>query len=121
VTPGNCADLVVVDLDRPGLRPLTNVRSLITNAITGPDVETVLIDGEVVSEDDTVQTVNEEAVVQRATAAVERYQEETGWEIGLTDSDRPDTLSNLRDLPKRGAAHLVGRLAYQTIADRFPL
>lgn len=118
---GKKADFVVADIDDPNFKPLNNVFSLVSNALTSRDVETVVVDGNVLFHDDEVKTMDEKAVVREAEQAVKRYEDGSGWEISLAGSDRPDTLSNVLDLPKRGPAHLVSRLAYQSIKDKFSL
>lgn len=117
--PGKRADLILLDIDDPNYRPLTNVPSLLSNAAAGRDVETVVVDGELLLHEGEVHTMDEAAVFEEAERAVERYTQDTGWEIGLGGSERPDVLSTIKDLPMRGPAHLVSRLAYQRIKDTF--
>lgn len=119
--PGKKADVVVLDVDDPNFKPLTNVYSLISNAATGRDVETVIVDGNVLMYENDIEAMDEDAVYRAADEAVQRYTEETDWEITLTGSERPSTLSSVLDLPKRGPAHLVSRLAYQSIKENFSL
>lgn len=49
---GKLADVVVLDLDQPHLRPFTDVASALVYQATGTEVETVLCHGDVVFEDD---------------------------------------------------------------------
>lgn len=121
IEPNKKADMVILDIDDPNFRPLNNIYSLISNTATGRDVETVIVDGTVLMHENEVRTMDEEEIFHEVDEAVERYTEETGWEITLTGSNRPGTLSNVLDLPKRGPAHLVSRLAYQSIKDHFSL
>ncbi|EMA15979.1 amidohydrolase family protein [Haloarcula amylolytica] len=117
--PGKKSDLIVLDVDDPCCKPLTNVSSLVTNMVTRQDVELVVVDGTVLFEDDVVRTMDGESVVREAERALQRYENESGWDISITGVSRPDVLSTIRDLPKRGPAHLIGRLAYQKVKETF--
>lgn len=88
------------------------------NAATA-DVSTVLVDGDVVVHDGAVETVDVEATGERVDAAVERFVDET-WELGVGGSDPPGPATLARDLPKRGPARLLARLALQSVADAVP-
>jgi len=118
IEPGKRADLILLDVDTPKFTPLTNVPAQIVNNATAADVETVLVDGEFVLHDDKVLTMEAEAVQRRATEAVERFAEESGWEIGIGGADPPGVRELFSDLPKRGPARLLSRLAVQSIKDR---
>ena len=61
------------------------------------------------------------AVRDRVEAAVDRFESETDWELGIGESEPPSTMNVARDLPKRGPSQLLGRLAFQSLRDRLPL
>ena len=67
---GQLADFILVDTNRPHLRPLitaprSNVVFNIVYYATGADVNTVVIDGQIVMEDRAVLTLNEQEVLER--------------------------------------------------------
>ena len=62
-----------------------------------------------------------EAVQERVERAVERFADETEWELDVGGGSPPGGIDTLRDLPKRGPARLLSRLAVQTIRDQSPL
>jgi len=64
--------------------------------------------------------MNVTAVQERAEQAVERFPDETGWEIHIGGAEPPETAETLRELSKRGPSRLVSRLAVQSAHDRFP-
>ena len=66
---GKRADLVVFDFRRPHLRPLTNVLGTLVHTGQGRDVETVIVEGEIVVEGGEPSRVDRMAVVERAEAA----------------------------------------------------
>ena len=117
VEPGKCADLIVLDVSKPKFAPRTNVPALVTNTATDDDVETTIVDGEVLMREGEVTSLDGAAVQERAAAAVERFGEEVGWEMNIGGSDPPGTLQTARDLPKRGPAHLLARLGLQRLKD----
>ena len=66
---GKRADLVIFDFRRPHLRPLTNVLGTLVHTGQGRDVETVIIQGEVVVLDGEPLLVNKMEVLEKAEAA----------------------------------------------------
>jgi len=74
---GQMADFIVVDAERPHLRPLitTPVSNVVFNLVyyaTGADVDTVVIDGKVVMERRRMSTVDEVEVLARLQEHAER-------------------------------------------------
>jgi 5-methylthioadenosine/S-adenosylhomocysteine deaminase len=68
LAPGKLADVVVVDLQRPHLRPLHRVVSALVYSVRGSDVVMTIVGGEVIYEDGRCIRVNEEAVMAEAQA-----------------------------------------------------
>jgi cytosine/adenosine deaminase-related metal-dependent hydrolase len=117
--PGKRADFLVLDVDTPKFAPRTNLPAQVVNQATPADVETVVVDGEFVVEDGTPTRLDGDAVQQRAEAAVERFVDETGWDLDVGGGDPPGTVATARDIHKRGPARLLSRLAIQSAKDRF--
>lgn len=72
--PGKLADLIIVDLQQPGLAPHIEypVRNVVPNlvyAARGHEVETVIIDGRIVVENRRLLTMDEAAIVNQAQEA----------------------------------------------------
>lgn len=63
---GKKADMVLVDLKKPNLTPLTNPVSHLVYSAKGSDVGTVIIDGKVVMENRQMRTLSEENVLEFA-------------------------------------------------------
>jgi 5-methylthioadenosine/S-adenosylhomocysteine deaminase len=89
--PGKRADFVVIDVDTPRHQPYSNLPSVLMNSVTAGDVETVVVDGEVLLEDRSVRSMNVERVQAAATRERERLQARIGWETSLAGSTPPDT------------------------------
>ncbi|WP_226483228.1 amidohydrolase family protein [Natrinema amylolyticum] len=118
--PGKRADIILLDVEQPKFTPLTNIPAQVANNAVPADVETVIVDGDVLMEDGEVKTMDTNAVCKRVESAVDRFESETDWELGIGGSEPPSTMDVARDLPKRGPAQLLGRLAFQSVRDRFP-
>lgn len=118
--PGKRADIILLDVGSPKFTPHTNLPAHVVNNATPADVATVLVDGNVVMRDSTVETMDPAAVRERVEEAVDRFEDETGWEFTLGGSDPPSMANNLRNVPKRGPARLLGKLAMQSAKDAFP-
>ncbi|WP_436930616.1 amidohydrolase family protein [Halosimplex halobium] len=120
IEPGKRADIILLDVDKPKFTPLTNVPAHVVNNAAPGDVETVIVDGEVVMQDEVPETMEADAVQQRVKEAVERFADETGWELDIGGGEPPGSVETIRDLPKRGPARLLSRLALQSARDKFP-
>lgn len=118
IEPGKRADIIVLDFSDPKFTPKTNIPALVANTATAGDIESTIVDGELLMHDNEVRSMNLDAVCERAEIAVERFGDDIGWELGHGSSFPPSHLRTVRDLPKRGPAHLVARLGLQHIKDR---
>jgi 5-methylthioadenosine/S-adenosylhomocysteine deaminase len=63
---GKKADVILVDLSKPHLKPLHNIYASIVYSVHGSDVDTVIVDGKIVMENRQVKTLDEQAVMERA-------------------------------------------------------
>jgi 5-methylthioadenosine/S-adenosylhomocysteine deaminase len=118
IEPGKRADLIVLDVSDPKFAPKTNVPALVANTATAGDIESTIVDGELLMHDNEIQSMNTEDVCEGAETAVKRFSDELGWKMNIGGSDPPSHIRTARDLPKRGPAHLVARLGLQHIKDR---
>jgi len=87
---GKRADLLVIDVDTPRHRPYSNLPSVLMNSVTAGDVETVVVDGDVLMEDRAVKSMDVESVQAAATRERTRLEERTGWETSLAGSSPPE-------------------------------
>jgi 5-methylthioadenosine/S-adenosylhomocysteine deaminase len=63
---GKKADVVLVDLSKPHLKPLHNIYASIVYSARGSDVDTVIVDGKILMEDKQVKTLDEQAIMEKA-------------------------------------------------------
>jgi len=118
--PGKRADLILLDVDTPKFTPLTNVPAHVVNNATPADVEIVIVDGKVVMQDETPETMDATLVQEHVTDAVDRFADETGWQLNVDGATPPSALDTAKEVPKRGPARLLSRLAAQTGRDTLP-
>ena len=64
--PGKLADIALVNLDSVHMVPNNNYVSDLVYAGCGADVDTVIIDGEIIMEQRNVKTLNEQEIIQQA-------------------------------------------------------
>lgn len=57
------ADIILIDLDKPHLYPLHNFISLLAYSVQGSDVDTVIIDGNIIMEKRELKTLDEEKIM----------------------------------------------------------
>jgi 5-methylthioadenosine/S-adenosylhomocysteine deaminase len=62
---GKKADIIIIGLDKPHLTPLYSEYSHLVYAMSGADVDTVLINGKIIMENRRLLTINEEEVMQK--------------------------------------------------------
>jgi len=65
---GKKADIVLIDLSKPHLKPLHDIYASIVYSARGSDVDTVIVDGKILMENRQVKTLNEDAVMEKAEA-----------------------------------------------------
>lgn len=63
ISPGKCADIILVNMDKPHLTPLYNPFSHLVYAASGADVVTSIIDGRVVMKDRRLLTIDLDEVM----------------------------------------------------------
>src|SRR5699024_9641080 len=63
---GKKADLILIDMDKPHLYPLHNVISALAYSVQGSDVDTVIVDGEILMENREMKTVDMEKIMYNA-------------------------------------------------------
>jgi 5-methylthioadenosine/S-adenosylhomocysteine deaminase len=63
ISPGKCADIILVNMDKPHLTPLYNPFSHLVYAASGADVVTSIIDGKVVMKDRRLLTIDLDEVM----------------------------------------------------------
>ncbi len=68
LTAGRRADLMQISLDAPHLVPLYDVVSHLVYAVDAADVQTVIVDGQILMRDRQVLTLNEDEVIGKAKA-----------------------------------------------------
>lgn len=70
--PGALADVILLDLQKPHLQPLHNVLSNIVYCGKASDVETVVVDGEIVVENRQIRNIDLPALYRSVAEAVQR-------------------------------------------------
>jgi cytosine/adenosine deaminase-related metal-dependent hydrolase len=75
--PGKKADLILIDMFKPHLYPLNMPVHRVTYFANGNDVDTVIVNGQVLMENRIVKTVDEASVLERAQKAAEEAMERT--------------------------------------------
>jgi cytosine/adenosine deaminase-related metal-dependent hydrolase len=81
IEPGKKADMVVVELKRPSVNPISNPLSLLVYAASGDDVRDVMIDGKFVVRNKKVLTMDEEEVLKNANKHFNRLLDKTDVRI----------------------------------------
>jgi 5-methylthioadenosine/S-adenosylhomocysteine deaminase len=69
---GMAADIIIVDMQTPGLTPVHEPISHLIYAARGPDVKTAIVNGQVLMEDGTVLSIDQEKVIEQASLAAKR-------------------------------------------------
>ncbi|ASJ05513.1 amidohydrolase family protein [Thermococcus barossii] len=72
IKEGYLADIVIVDFNRPHLRPINNVISHLVYSASGSDVETTIVDGKILMLDREVLTLDEEKIIDAAEKTIEK-------------------------------------------------
>jgi 5-methylthioadenosine/S-adenosylhomocysteine deaminase len=63
---GKKADVILIDLSKPHLKPLHDIYASIVYSARGGDVDTVIVDGKILMENRQVKTLDEQAIMEKA-------------------------------------------------------
>ena len=72
IMPGNAADLVILDLDRPNMQPVNDPIASLAYSANGSEPETVIVGGRILMENREFLTIDEGRVVHEVTKICER-------------------------------------------------
>ncbi len=86
--PGKKADIILVDVYKPHLYPLNMPVDRVTYFANGNDVDTVIVDGEVLMENRLVKTVDEAGVLEMAQVEIEAAVGRSGMKDLFETTDR---------------------------------
>jgi 5-methylthioadenosine/S-adenosylhomocysteine deaminase len=63
---GKKADVILIDLSKPHLKPLHNIYASIVYSAHASDVDTVIVDGQILMDNRQIKTLDEQAVMEKA-------------------------------------------------------
>ena len=72
IKPGNTADLVILDLDRPNMQPVNDPIAALAYSANGSEVETVIVGGRVLMDNREFLTIDEKLVYHEVAKICER-------------------------------------------------
>lgn len=76
--PGKKADICIVDMEKPHLTPMYNPASHLVHAVSGSDVDTVIVNGRVLMRNRRLTTINEQEVMARVREIAARIGRDQG-------------------------------------------
>jgi len=82
---GKKADVILINMRQPHLVPVykDGLVTELVNHVNGNDVETVIIDGQVIMEGNEFETVDEQAILQEAQRVCDSVREQAASRLGL--------------------------------------
>lgn len=86
---GRLADIIVVNVDRPHLRPLHRAVSALVYSARGSDVETTIVDGRIVYQHGRCLLIDEDAAVAAAQSRAEQLVARAGMAALCTPRKLP--------------------------------
>ncbi|TCZ80252.1 amidohydrolase [Paenibacillus albiflavus] len=69
---GMKADLILIDMNKPHLQPIHQVESLLAYSVNGADVDTTIVNGQILMKNRQLLTINEEEVLEQAKVRAKR-------------------------------------------------
>lgn len=100
---GKSADIILLKLGRLLCQPTSDIPAMIVYSASGRDVQTVLIDGQVVMRNRELLTIDGGKILEAASLAREELYRLGGWEL-RADSATPPATSWLERYPNKGLA-----------------
>lgn len=81
IEAGMNADFIIIDTDKPHFEPMWNPAAAVVYAASGADVDTVVIDGQIVMHGRKVLTLDEEAIMEDVRRRYHEIAKRTGVDI----------------------------------------
>jgi cytosine/adenosine deaminase-related metal-dependent hydrolase len=81
IQPGMRADFIIIDTDKPHFEPMWNPAAAVVYAASGADVDTIVIDGQVIMQARKVLTIDEDAVLEDVRRRYHDLARRTGVDI----------------------------------------
>lgn len=100
---GKSADIILLKPDRLLFQPSSDIPAMIVYSASGRDVQTVLIDGQIVMRDRELLTIDGAKILEAASLAREELYRRGGWEL-RADSATPPATSWLERYPNKQLA-----------------
>jgi len=69
---GKKADVITIDMNQPHLKPLFMVIHRLVNEVSGSDIDTVIVDGNILMKEREVSSVDEDEIMNRAQSEAEK-------------------------------------------------
>ncbi|NCC26086.1 MAG: S-adenosylhomocysteine deaminase, partial [Deltaproteobacteria bacterium] len=76
---GKKADICIVDMNKPHLTPMFSEYSHLAYAVSGADVDTVLVNGQVVMRNRRLTTIDENEAMERVRTISVRVKKSLNW------------------------------------------
>jgi cytosine/adenosine deaminase-related metal-dependent hydrolase len=116
---GKRADIVVLDPEPARHLPFSNVPSVVMNSLTGGDVATVIVDGEILMHEGRVESMDAESAIEAAEDARDRLQDTTGWSTSVAGSSPPET-SIARRIAARPTLRVLKQYGQGFLSEHLP-
>jgi 5-methylthioadenosine/S-adenosylhomocysteine deaminase len=85
LAPGKLADIVIISLGRPHLRPVNRVVTTLVYSARGSDVETTIVGGQLVVDQGRCTRVDEQAVMAEVQERADRFIPKAGFDPVRSD------------------------------------
>lgn len=92
---GKKADIIMLDFRKPHLTPFHNCPSHIVYSAFGSDIDTVIIDGNVVMKNGQIKTLDETKIIKMAQEAFEELLKMGGYTLSFEKNPKPSLKTNL--------------------------
>ena len=79
ITPGKKADLIIVNLEHPNTIPFKNIYPVLANSINPKNIQTVIVNGRVVVENNTITTLNRKEIYEKTQKIAEGIWNKCGF------------------------------------------
>lgn len=92
---GKKADIIILDFKKPHLTPFHNCPSHLVYSAFGSDVDTVIVDGQIIMKNRQVETLDEIKILKMAQDAFNDLLDKGGYTLNLEDNPKPSLKTNL--------------------------
>ena len=73
IEEGKKADIIIINIEKPHIKPINNIYSALVYSAVGQDVETSIVDGKIIMENREIIGIDEKMIMDKCQKISDKY------------------------------------------------